>query len=1168
MGFRFVIGRANMHHSSYILDEMTELLNKEPLGPEVLLLVPDQMTFQQEYELFQKNRVVGSMRGQVSSFSRLAWRVIQETGGKTRKHISSNGIQMALRKVIEQKTDDWKVFQKVLEKQGFLTQLEGMITEFKRHDVTPEHLKAQITAISQFVHKTAQEAALEDKLTDLTYIYEGLNQALQEKYLDGEGQLDLLIEAIEDTDLFIDSTIFIDGFYRFTPKELRVVEALLTRCKSMTMSLIVDPDEIANGFSLSELDLFYQTKETFIEMKKLVEQTGRTFLEPHVLENSYAKFSKKSRLKHLEKNFTIRPTPASLEKPPIHVVEAVHPRAEVEGAAQAILKLAREKETRFRDIAIFIRDGEVYHDTIKTVFKDYDIPVFIDEKKPMLHHSLIELVRSLLEAIETDWRYEPLFRVLKTGFILANDEEEHPLTLDAIDILENYVIQFGIRHKLNWIKNEDWSFQKFTSFEERVRTDKEIEYEVKINSYKNQVAKTLITIDEDINNAKTVREFCEAIYLFLEALDLPSQLEELQEIFLEQGKLEKSQEQEQVWDALIQLFDEIVEIAGEEEIDLNTFRKILDTGFESLEFAHVPPAIDQVIVGTVDQSRIGHMDHAFLLGVNEGLWPLKPSSDRVMTEEERDLLKANGLPLADTSSRQLLDDMFYMYLGFTTATESLWVSYSISNGEGQSKIPSQMINRLYELYPELPKPILLQDPDELYDARRFVTTQLMTRSTLATQLARYERGYDIDEIWLDIYNWYVDNESKFSTTYNILQSLNYTNKPTSLKKETVEELYSKKLRTSVSRLEMYQRCSYQHFLRYGLNLDERERYTFKAPDMGQLFHEALRQITEWVIEERTDFKDVTKDDSKKYANRAVKKLGSVMQNRILESSQRYQYIQRKLEKVIARATFILSEQSRISDFSPVGLELRFGEDEKVGPLIIPLENGYELILRGQIDRVDEMRKDEDLYLRIIDYKSKETKLNLAEVYYGLSLQMLLYLEVVLQESEEWLGQQAKSAGVLYFHVHDPMISSDSEMPETRLEKEILKEYKLRGLVPSEVGIIQGMDNTLESGWSDILSIAINKDGGIRSGSQVASGEDFTRLQEHIKQIVVRAGLELTNGDIKLNPFDSGEKTACRFCPYKSVCQFDPILETNEYHLLPKMDDKTVLKKLLEETGDD
>src|SRR5699024_10134981 len=163
----------------------------------------------------------------------------------------------------------------------------------------------------------------------------------------------------------------------------------------------------------------------------------------------------------------------------------------------------------------------------------------------------------------------------------------------------------------------------------------------------------------------------------------------------------------------------------------------------------------------------------------------------------------------------------------------------------------------------------------------------------------------------------------------------------------------------------------------------------------------------------------------------------------------------------------------------------------------------------------------DLYLRIIDYKSKETKLNLAEVYYGLSLQMLLYLEVVLQESEEWLGQQAKSAGVLYFHVHDPMISSDSEMPETRLEKEILKEYKLRGLVTSEVVIIQGMDNTLESGWTDILSIAINKDGGIRSGSQVATGEDFTRLQEHIKQIVVRAGLELTNGDIKLNPFDSG-----------------------------------------------
>lgn len=1167
MGFRFVVGRANRKHSSYILDEITKLLDKEPLGPEVLLLVPDQMTFQHEYELFQKNRVIGSMRGQVSSFSRLAWRVIQETGGKTRKHISSNGIQMALRKVIEQKEGDWKVFQKVLEKQGFLMQLEGMITEFKRHDVTPELLKTQITEISQFVHKTAQEAALEDKLTDLTYIFENLNQTLQDKYLDGEDQLDLLIEAIEKTDTFKDSVIYIDGFYRFTPKEMRVVEALLKKCKSMTMTLIADPDEILNGFTISELDLFYQTKETFIEMKTLVEQTGRTFEEPVILSKHYQKFDDDSALAHLEENFTVRPTPASGKRPPIHIVEAVHPRAEIEGVAQSILKLVREKETRFRDIAVFIRDGEVYHDAIQTIFNDYDIPVFIDEKNPMLHHSLIELVRSLLEMIETDWRYEALFRVLKTGFILPSDEE-HPLTLDAIDILENYVIQFGIRHKSNWVMEDDWSFQKFTSFEERVKTDREMEHEQKINTYRSQVTETLNEVDEKIKEAKTIREYCEAIYLFLEELRVPEQLEELQEIFLDQGKIEKSQEQEQAWDALIQLFDEIVEIAGDEEIDLNTFRKILDAGFESMEFAHVPPAIDQVIVGTVDQSRIGHKQHTFLLGVNEGLWPLKPSSDRVMTEEERELLKEKGLPLADTSSRQLLDDMFYMYLGFTTATESIWISYSISNGEGQTKIPSQMVSRLYELYPKLQKPFLLQDPDELHDARRFITTPLKTRSTLAVQLAREQRGYEIDDIWKTVYNWYVDNEPKFSTTYNVLQSLNYTNEPVSLTEDTVEKLYSKKLRTSVSRLEMYQKCSYQHFLRYGLNLEERERYTFDAPDIGQLFHEALKQITEWVIEERNHFKDVSKDDSKKYANRAVKKLGSVVQNRILESSHRYQYIQRKLEQIIARATYILSEQARLSDFSPVGLEMRFGEDEELGPLTIPLENGFELILRGQIDRVDQMHKGEDLYLRIIDYKSSDHKLDLVDVYYGLSLQMLLYLEVVLQESERWLGQQAKSAGVLYFHVHDKFINKSSTLSEKEIEAELFKNHKMQGLLTNETEIIQGMDTSLATGWSDIIPAALGKTGKPYANSKVASRDDFDRLQAHIKQIVLRAGLELTEGDIDLNPYESGDQKACTYCPFKSVCQFDPILETNEYRQLPKMGDRDVLKKLIDEMRED
>src|SRR5699024_3884263 len=134
----------------------------------------------------------------------------------------------------------------------------------------------------------------------------------------------------------------------------------------------------------------------------------------------------------------------------------------------------------------------------------------------------------------------------------------------------------------------------------------------------------------------------------------------------------------------------------------------------------------------------------------------------------------------------------------------------------------------------------------------------------------------------------------------------------------------------------------------------------------------------------------------------------------------------KLEQVIAQATYILSEQARASGFSPVGIELGFGYKDELAPIKIPLSKDRELILRGRIDRVDKAEQDGNLYLRIIDYKSSDYQLSLEDVYYGLSLQMLTYLHVILLQSEKWLGMQASPAGVLYFHIHDAMVKDANQ----------------------------------------------------------------------------------------------------------------------------------------------
>ncbi|MFD2042729.1 helicase-exonuclease AddAB subunit AddB [Ornithinibacillus salinisoli] len=1158
MGLRFILGRSGSAKSEQSFNEIREKSMESPQGPPILYIVPDQMTFEQEYELFKDEAFQGSIRTQVFSFSRLAWRVLQETGGGTRQFISSVGIQMMLRKIIEEKQGEWLVFQKAMEKQGFLNQIEKMITEFKRYQITPEVLQMQIDQIKQFVHQEPGEQALANKLEDLRYIYEKLVVALETNYIDSEDQLQLLAEKIPDASFLNGAEIYFDGFHRFTPKELLVVETLMKKCDNLTFTLTVDHPEAEQ---LSDLDLFYQTTETYHVLKSIAHENRVEIEEDIMLDPRDGRFQERPYFAHLEENFDVRPALAYEGNAPIQIAEAVHPRAEVEGVAQEILRLVREENYRFRDMAVLIRQTEMYQDLIATIFEDYNIPVFIDEKRTMLNHSLIEFIRSVLDIVEGNWRYDAIFRVLKTGFIPQTDEE-YPLTTDAIDELENYVLEYGMRSRERWTGDQEWVFQRFRGFDQAAQTDEEMKMQIRINRYRKQVVQALQTFDTTIRKAETVQEFCEITYILLENLGVSNRLESMRTYYDDHGQIEKGREQEQVWNAIIQLFDEIVEMAGDEPMSLATFRATLDAGFESLKFSHVPPSIDHVIVGTIDRSRISGIKCSFLLGVNEGVWPLKPPADGMINETERELLAGHGMKLAETSKRQLLDDWFYMYLAFTSARDYLWVSYPLSDEEGKSKMPSQLIKRMEDLFPSCSEHTLLQDPDELVDAERYITTPVKTRSALTAQLARSRKGYPVKPVWWHVLNWYMNHGHKHDTTYTILQSLYYENKPLDISEHTVKELYPKQVKASVSRLESYYRCSYQHFAKYSLGLDERKTYKLDAPDIGNLFHEALRIITEWIQDEGRDFSGLTKQDTASYAQRAVQNLAPILQHQILHSSNRYQYIQRKLEEVIARAAFVLSEQARQSQFSPVGLELGFGsQHDKLNPVTLELPNGFEIMLRGRIDRVDKAINNEELFLRIIDYKSSAKGLNLVEVYYGLALQMLTYLDVVLSQSESWLQKKATPAGVLYFHVHNPMISGNKRISDEELEKEIFKEYKMQGMLLADEQVVKLMDTNLDTGWSDMLPAAVKKTGEFYDKSKVASSETFSSLQHHIHQLMMQAGIDITQGGVHLNPYQHKQNIACTYCPFLSVCQFDTSLETNNFRKLQDIGDEEILDKI-------
>jgi ATP-dependent helicase/nuclease subunit B len=1161
MTVRLLIGRSGSGKTEYCLNEIRDELRFSPDGDPIIYLVPEQMTFLSEYKLITTPGLNGMVRGQVYSFTRLAWRILQETGGMSRYHLNSVGISMLIRKIIEDKKDELKLFQRAAEKNGFIQQIEQMMTEFKRYCVNPDELAERQNQLSA---GGDSNKALQDKLHDLELIYKNFEESLSGKYTDSEDYFRLLAEKAAQSQYLKNAEVYIDGFYSFTPQEYMIVEQLMKLCKKVTITLTLD-----RPFKQSapdDLHLFRMSGENYQTIFEMVSRNG---LDVEEIKLTDQKRWNTHSLRHLEANFDSRPAVAFSGEADIHIGQAVNRRAEIEGVARKINQLIRIEGYRYRDIAVLARNGQDYHDMIETVFHDNDIPYFIDQKRTMLNHPLVELIRSTLEIINGNWRYEPIFRAVKTELIFPSKLNQSRLR-EQMDRLENYVLAYGIQGD-KWTKKKRWIYRRIRGleFEAVAQTDAEKKTEDELNDLREMITGPILRLTRRLKKADNGRKYCEALFLYLEELDVPLKLEQWKTAEEEKGNLVKSREHGQAWNAIMELLDQYVEMLGEEEVTLKRFASILDAGMESLRFTLVPPAIDQVMAADLERSRLTDIKAAFVIGLNEGVLPAKFTEDGVLADEDREKLHGNGMKLAPGSRTRLLDEEFLAYKAFVTPSERLFISYPLANEEGKALMPSPFIKRMGDLFPECRHHAFMADPAELPEAEQLeyadnVNTAL---SYLTSQLQLKKRNYPIYDLWWDVYNFYLENKQWRRQALKVLSSLNYENRTQQLGEDISKELYGDHIQASVSRMELFHSCPFSHFAQHGLRLRERQVYRLEAPDIGDLFHAALKYIAETVMTQKLSWTDMTREQCEILAKEAVEMLAPKLQNEILLSSNRHHYIKRKLEQIISRASFVISEHAKSSGFSPVGLELGFGPKGELPSLVFPLKNGSKMELVGRIDRVDKAQDTNGTFLRVIDYKSSSRDLNVSEVYYGIALQMLTYLDIIIAHSNDLIGTEADPAGVLYFHVHNPIVSTSKMLTLEDIEQELYKKFKMNGLMLGDENVIRLMDQTLETGDSSIISAGFKKDGTISKRSKVASKQEFDYLRRYVRKMYTSTGNHITEGTVDIAPYKMKEKTPCTFCAYKSVCQFDESLETNDYRLFvpkPKEDVIETIKKEVEE----
>ncbi|WP_251861240.1 helicase-exonuclease AddAB subunit AddB [Clostridium sp. Marseille-Q2269] len=1137
MSVRFIYGRAGSGKSNYCLHSIKKRIEEDVKRP-LILLVPEQFSFQAEKNLVEVLEERTNFKVQVLSFKRMAYKVFNEVGGITAKHMNESGKSMLLYNIIEDNKNSLKVFKKAAKRQGFITTVSDIITEFKRYNITPETILNNLDNI--------EEDNLKYKMEDLSLIFSQFQKRLHKNYIDSEDDLTILKDKLDESKQFDNAEIWIDEFSSFSPQEYSVLEKLLL--KSYRINITMCTDYLNEGGFVDTTDVFSPIKNTENKLLKIMEDNNIKLDKPIALKcEPCARFKNSIELQHLEKNmFSFPYIEYENKTKDICMLTTLNQYTEIENTAKDIIRLCRDKGCRFKDIAIITGDLEGYENIIRSVLKQYNIPFFIDKKIEINSNPIIVLILSALEVLSKNWTYESVFRYLKTGLLDIKNEE--------IDILENYVLANGIKG-YGWTNDKAWESKSLSNYELKEEAEKELLN--KINNIRYEAMGPIVSLNENLKNKTTAKEYCEELYEFLCNINLPDRINNIIENFKLQGQVEKASEYNQIWNIVIEVLDQIVEVIGNEKVSLKEFFKILETGFKEYEIGIIPPTLDQVIVGSITRLRSHNINTLYIVGVNDGIFPSPLKEEGILSDDDRELLESKGLEIAKDTKSIAFEEQFLVYSTLTTASKYLRLSYPIADGEGKTLRPSIIISRIKKIFSNICEENDIVRFNNEEEELKNISSAKPTFNYLISNLRKDVEEVKIHNIWGDTYKWYLENEFWVGKLNRLIKGFDYTNQSKYIETKKIRNLYGKPLKMSVSRVEKFSQCPFAYFVQYGLKAKDRKIFNLSYPDLGIFMHSILEKFSGQLEKEGLDWSTM----DVKWAEEEIDKLiNEELDNKsleILNSSKRYEYVTNSVKKILKRSVWLIGEHIKRGNFKPSFYELSFDVDGDYPPIAMELHSGEIVNLIGRVDRVDLLQKDGVTYLKIIDYKSGTKEFKLSDVYYGLQLQLLIYLDAILTELAERSGINGEPGALLYLKLDDPIVKNTVDMSDEEIEKNIIKNLKMKGLILNDPNIIKDMDNII-SGISDIIPVMVKKDGGVsESKSSVATKEEFDTLRKYVRYTIIEICEEMLEGNIEIKPYKKKDGSSCDYCIYSSVCKFDTEIRGNKYNILIDKKDEEV-----------
>ncbi len=1124
MAVSFVIGPSGAGKTYKICKEMVEK-SVSDLSNSLMAIVPEQFTMQTQTDIVMMHPNHGTMNIDILSFERLAYRIFEELGWKNPELLDDTGKNLILRRVIDKNADALSIYKDRSKSTGFVEEVKSGISALYQYNIDEKKFE-------EMLGLTKDKPVLRRKIEDINYIYKKFNEEIEEKYTTKEALLSVLARLVKNSSIIKNSDIYIDGFTGFTPVQYTLLAELIKYAKNVVFTVCIDYEECKNLANPKEFELFALSKQTINKIREIAKKNDVEILPFEMAESNEEKREKPYRLKdsvglsHLEKNiFRYKKADKLKENNDIRVISCADAHAEAEKVAVEINKLVKTEGYRYRDVAVITADSESYNSILRDEFEINGIPGFIDLKRRLKTNPMPATLLAALKVVESNFSYESVFVYLKAGLVELSESE--------LFALENYVRAKGIKGFKRW--STEW-----------IKSSSEGDDIQLINETRVKVITPLVALRDALKGrAKSVEIMTSALYQLTEMLDMQSKLENFAAKCEEEGKSDLASEYEQVYKLIMEFFDKLVDLNGDEKMSVSEYIRLVESGFDELKCGVIPPAVDSVVVGDLQRTRLKDIKTLFFVGVNDTVVPAISDASGLLTQNDKKFLEKNGIELSPTNIKQNYIQRFYLYLAMTKPSKKLVITYRRLADDGSEMQPSSIIKNVKSLFEEF--------DEENYCEFNFkdISSKILLKRYIVNATRKYAKGESLSG-FVGLAD-YIKKDKELSEF--LIKSFNAAFAERineSLNGEIAKMLFGERIKGGVSRFEQYAACAFSHFINYGLKLKERKQFKVELSDFGTIVHESLQKISVKIEKSDMRWGELEKEKIEEMVNESVEEVvGDKEQFNYLDTA-RDRYMINRAKRILHRTMTMLDYQAAKGKFKPKKFEFEF------------TKNLGDVNLVGKIDRVDYCEENDNILVKVIDYKTGKKDFKIIDAYYGIQLQLVTYMGEAMELAEKEAGDRIViPAGLYYFEAKDPYVYPSEDK---------IAVFQMKGLTNDDKDVYTAIDDELVNApakyKSKIVSFKLDKD-GLPSEDDSLDSDQFADLINYVREKINLYGQEIKSGKIAVNPYikdagTSNETTSCKYCKLAGICGFDDEDESCKYRMFVSEKNADVMSEIEKE----